>query len=181
MKFGKLLAACVLAAAVSAAGAGAAFAEDMPAAFQAAIIVKIFNQEKGLSAKETVKLALVCADASACSALSDEFAKLRAAGSAKNLEWYKSSADKFENEGADAVYLALPGEEAVSLAVKASQRAKTLSITGRNAEEAAAKGVSVGLDIYGGKPRILVNLNSIVKEGKEFTLQFLTLVKVVGK
>jgi hypothetical protein len=79
------------------------------------------------------------------------------------------------------LYIIGGNDASVSSLIKITQDMKILSITAEKANDRVKSGVTIGLDIDNGKPAILVNTKSSVKEGRDFSLQFLSLVKVCNQ
>jgi hypothetical protein len=63
--------------------------------------------------------------------------------------------------------------------IKASVQLKVLTVTGDNSLENVKSGISIGLWFENNKPVILLNVNSVMKEGRDFVPQFLSLVKII--
>ena len=65
----------------------------------------------------------------------------------------------------------------LSMILAQSRRLRIATLTG--VPEYVQSGVAVGIDLQGGKPRILINLNSAMAEGVDFGSGLLKLAKIV--
>jgi hypothetical protein len=116
-----------------------------------------------------------------------EFSKLKAKGvKIKNnsLEFASVSAggslaDDLKSKSINVLYIIDGKNIDIEDVTSTTQALKLLSIVGDDAERCVAKGVSVGLKNENDKPSILVNIQSAMKEGRDFSAQFLSLVKIV--
>lgn len=67
----------------------------------------------------------------------------------------------------------------ISEIITVTRKNKVLTFTGSNIKANLKRGISVGLGVEGGKPKIYVNLKASNKEGCEFSSQFLKLSEIV--
>jgi len=78
----------------------------------------------------------------------------------------------------DIIYIAPLRATPVSEITKVSRELKVLSLSG--VTDYMTKGVSVGLDIKGDRPDILINLNNSREEGADFSSRLLQLARIIN-
>ncbi|MHB9155477.1 MAG: YfiR family protein [Endomicrobiales bacterium] len=172
-------------------------AEPLPYEIQSALLVKSLAYDKNLdkSASNGAVQVGVVYDSDKKSeenarALSAELAKMKARGVKvkdyaleHQLIPLKGEADlpgELKAKSIGVVYTVSEKAETLAMVARVTRGLKILSVTGgNNAAEALKKGTSMGLVLENGKPVILMNLEASLKEGREFSAQFLSLVKVV--
>lgn len=83
-----------------------------------------------------------------------------------------------EAQGAHVVYVTPGHEDNLDAIRHATQQVGALSVTGTRGF--AARGLSVGVELAGDRPRIHVNLRSLAEEGHELKSSVLRLSEIVG-
>jgi len=162
---------------------------------QAALTLKILLYDKNLDASirnSTVGVGICYKNTEKSKTCLDEmivsFEKLKTKGLKirdYDIKFYPimlSSADALRNElvqnSVNVLFISC-GISDVRDIIAITQEQKILSVVGNFPGELVAKGVSIGLTIKNGKPSILLNLESSIKEGRGFSAQFLSLVSIV--
>jgi hypothetical protein len=156
-------------------------ASDIPPAMQAALVTRIIEQEKTISAKPDIRIGIFCSDETACRELLYAFKKSSARGVKINKSPFEVrllGKDELSDPGVDAIYIMADDPDIVGELIKTTRKNKILSIAGINAEAYVHAGISVGLTTVENRPKILVNITSVREEGREFQTRFMTLVKL---
>ncbi len=77
------------------------------------------------------------------------------------------------------LYITKGLEDFIGNIVKLTRKLKILSVTGYEVEKSVRRGITIGLGIKNRRPKIYVNLKSAIKEGCDFSSQFLALAEIV--
>lgn len=143
------------------------FAQDMavPATLQAALFKKIFAFDKTVQAKGSTDVVILSSGGSA-----DEIVS---AFNSAGISTKVVSGNQVPS-GANIVYV-MPG---VASPKQQCAQKKVLSISGVSSYAESGK-VSIGLDVEGGKPKIIVNMAQLKAEGQELSSDLLKLAKVI--
>lgn len=166
----------------------------LPYEIQSALITKILMYDNNVdkNAKNNVlTIGILYRDdeksKAALKSVTTEFGKLKAKGvkiKSCTLDFVPilaggSLADEIRSKNVNVLYI-IDGKNAdVDSITGATQSLKLLSIIGEDTDRCVAKGISVGLKNDNDKPAILMNIQSTMKEGRDFSAQFLSLVKIV--
>lgn len=149
---------------------GAHAQEAVPTKLQAAIFKKVFTLNNTLQERGDYDVLVVYNGGGGHEEVVKAFSAVGISARAQALSGAEGALDK-----AGVVYL-LPGSE--SFANVASQK-KVLSITGQpaivNAGDAA-----IGLELQGGKPKIVVHRAQLEAEGQKVSANLLKLARVIG-
>lgn len=174
-------------------------AANLPYNVQAALIVKMLQQDNNVSkiiSENTVMVGVLCDGSekaqTAADAMVRELEKLKAKGTKVKdysldcckitLPEKQEIAAVLKAQKVNAVYVIIEKDSPLPDILKATQSLKALSIVGEDAKNRVMnKGVSVGWEVNEGKPAVYINPQSTVKEGRDFPLQFLSVLKVGAK
>jgi len=172
--FTAVLSACIF-------GIPVVSAASLPAKLQAALLIKILSEDSSIpkQAKGTVKIGILGGN---FSDFQSEFNQMKEKGvkiQGLDFDTKQISSSAEEIKTVNVVLLLTDGN--LTAVTAATQAAKTLSVAGADSAESMVKnGASVGLALDGGKPKLLVNITSLSKEGHELTpsiLQLCTILK----
>jgi YfiR/HmsC-like len=171
-------------------------AEFLQYNIQAVLLVKLLVYDNNLLKNvksETIKIGVLTGgdekSIAKAKEMSLELSKLKSAGVKINDNMFDiiplkmSSVENLSNElkasGINVLYVVSNKATDIAAIVAVTHELKIMSISGDEADNNVARGISVGLELNSGKPSILVNLTSAMGEGCDFSSQFLTLVKIV--
>ena len=139
------------------------YSQEVPANLQAALFKKIFSFNKTLSAKGSVEIGVIGASGDGIVAAFKE-----AGINAKAMGGNQITGD------VNVVYV-MPGAASTK---QQSASKGVLSISGVTSLVENGQ-VAIGLDIEGGKPKIVINMAQLKAEGQELTADLLKIVKVI--
>jgi len=171
-------------------------ADALPYNIQTALIVKILEQDRniGKDLKDTTVNIGILYDKEKKSIessknISVEFSKVKEKNvkikQQYNVNYYlilfvkeEDLITELNSKNIHVLYIITENDANIPAIIKITQNLKILSIVGEKSEERVKKAVSVGLKVENSKPSILVNLGSSLKEGRDFSPYFLSLVKI---
>ena len=167
--------ALLVAAAIGASGPAYARAMAVPPALQAAIIKKVLSYDTTVALDPAASPRLVIVrDGIAESDLQ----ALQTGFAANDIEIDVADASTLAEHLANAVAIYISDERIARNVANAAQAAHVLSFTG--VSSLVDKGfVSVGLEENNGRPKIVVNLTRLQKEGHSLAAGLLALARVV--
>jgi hypothetical protein len=167
---------------------------NLPYAVQATLISKIlvYDNNSGKNSKNNViMIGLLYNDdeksKDVVKAMTDQFTKLKAKGievKSYSLDSVPvligaNLAEDLKANNVSVAYLVDGKNADINAITSVTQSLKVLSISGDNASQWVGKGITVGLANENDKASISINLPSAMKEGRDFSAQFLSLVKIV--
>ncbi len=168
----------------------------LPYNIQVALMVKVLEQDKniGKDLKDaTINIGILYdqekKSAGSLKNISGELSKLKEKNikikQQYNLNYYpilfgkeEGLVTELKSKNIRVLYIITEKDENIPAIVKITQDLKILSVVGEKSEERVKKAVSIGFKVENSKPTILVNLASTLKEGRDFSPYFLSLVKI---
>lgn len=156
------------------AAGGAARADSVPPALVCNIVLRVLAMDTGLPARSSGKLIItVIGD----DEIYETFAKLRGTKvGGKVVLADVVRGDSGSDPGASAVLFAGAGADPAK--VTAISRSKRI-LTVTNVPNYVVEGVTLGIGIEAGKPKVLLNLSSAAEEKIEFKPQLLKLARTM--